>query len=157
MNDSEIDLEVLLDWLKQSNTLVFCIGNSGRKDDGLGWAFGEYLKQREWNRASIEFRYQLQVEDADLLTSFERVVFVDATKESTRNGYSCVRCVAAPANAFTSHVLLPATILQLAKDLYGKEPEAACLLITGSFWGLEIGLSDAAQENLRHLLESFTY
>ena len=41
MNATEIDIPTLKSWTQLKDTLIYCIGNSGRKDDGLAWAFGE--------------------------------------------------------------------------------------------------------------------
>ncbi len=62
-----------------SNVLVIAIGNCGRNDDGLGWKFADYLRERGTGNMDIEYRYQLQVEDALLVSGYDLVFFVDAS------------------------------------------------------------------------------
>ena len=54
-------------------TLLIGIGNSGRQDDGLGWAFLDAVCSQPDLKAQCEYRYQLQIEDAELVSRFERV------------------------------------------------------------------------------------
>ena len=61
-----------------SSALLVGIGNSGRQDDGLGWAFLDRIEQDALFDGRIEYRYQLQVEDAALVRDAARIVFVDA-------------------------------------------------------------------------------
>ena len=46
----------------KSNTLIIGIGNSGRRDDGLGWAFVNEIQSRMPDDFDYEWRYQLQVD-----------------------------------------------------------------------------------------------
>ncbi len=59
-------------------TLFVGIGNIGRADDGLGWAFIDYLALKSTNSYNLEYRYQLQVEDAELISNYHTVIFVDS-------------------------------------------------------------------------------
>ncbi|PSR08953.1 MAG: Ni/Fe hydrogenase, partial [Bacteroidetes bacterium] len=58
--------------------LLLGIGNSGRADDGLGWAFAEAFSDQA-DLFEVELRYQLQIEDALLISTYQRVVIVDAS------------------------------------------------------------------------------
>ena len=69
-----------------SNILIIGIGNSGRKDDGLGWLMLDFIKKKFFNIDCL-YRYQLQIEDAAILSHYPTVVFVDATRDNTENGF----------------------------------------------------------------------
>lgn len=136
-------------------TLIFCIGNNGRQDDGLAWAVAEALEQESAFAGHIHCRYHLQVEDAELLSKADRVVFVDAFKGALPDGFAWEKIGPSAEFEFTTHALSPAAVLYLSKVLYGKTPESAwCLLLEGEKWGFETGLSKRAQDHLNKALAS---
>ncbi len=104
------------------NRLLLAIGNSARQDDGLGWVFAERLEKEGGFDGEIQFRYQLQVEDAELISSYDEVYFVDASKEGNEQGYIIRTCEAALDTSFSSHAVSPNTILYLCNDLYNRHP-----------------------------------
>lgn len=138
------------------NRLLLAIGNSARQDDGLGWAFAERLEKEGGFDGEIQFRYQLQVEDAELISSYDEVYFVDTSKEGNEQGYIIRSCEAALDTSFSSHAVSPNTILYLCNDLYNRHPLAKLVVIEGEEWGLEIGLSASATKNLKRALEAFS-
>lgn len=135
--------------------LIIGIGNEGREDDGLGWRFIAALDERGFDEADLEYRYQLQVEDADLIAHYEEVLFVDADRSYHVNGFLITDVVPERANSYTSHALLPQTVLYLATTLYHRAPECRLLGITGESFDLKIGLTPAAEKNLAHAIEAF--
>ena len=136
-------------------TLLIAIGNSGRGDDGLGWVFADRVRQATGFRGPIEYRYQRQVEDAELVSRVSHVVFVDACAEGLPGGFEWRTCRPAPRFEFSTHELGPGTVLKLCRDLYGAEPGALLLAIEGRNWALGAGLSRHAQCNLKRALEAF--
>ena len=139
----------------KENVLIFGVGNTGRQDDGLGWLFLDYLERLNLN-FRIEYRYQLQIEDAELLSHYNTVLFIDATKEKTEKGYSFKECNASENYSFSTHALKPETILFLTNSIYKKFPKAFVLGIEGYTWELEIGLSKVAKQNLSCVTKVFT-
>jgi hydrogenase maturation protease len=133
---------------KEDKILVLGIGNIGRQDDGLGWLFLDYLQKAKFGNMDLEYRYQLQIEDAELLSNYKTVIFVDATKENTNNGFYYRTCVPSDNHSFSTHELCPETVLFLAINLYQHRPKAFILGIQGYVWNLEIGLSQKAKINL---------
>ena len=127
--------------------LIIGIGNSGRSDDGLGWLVLDYIKKNCLD-AALLYRYQLQIEDAELLSHYQTVIFVDATKEVTENGFFFKACH--PNNGFglTSHMLDPETILWLENQLYKTRPTTYILGIEGEKWKLSLEPSKVGLENL---------
>jgi hydrogenase maturation protease len=136
-------------------TLIFGIGNSGRGDDGLGWAFLDRVQELPGFNARVEYRYQLQVEDAALCRDAARVLFADAFKGDLPNGFAWASCQPSEDFEFTTHVLPPQAILHYCRDLYGKCPEAETLAITGARWDLQTGLSTQAAAHLEQALRDF--
>lgn len=136
-------------------TLVFGIGNSGRSDDGLGWAFLDRIQQEAGFDCPVEYRYQLQVEDAAQASKSERVIFVDSFNGELPGGFQWQRCEPSESFEFTTHVLPPRAVMHYCQDLYGKSPRADLLMIQGTLWDLRTGLSKGAQQNLEKALQFF--
>ena len=138
-----------------NETLLIGIGNSGRSDDGLGWAFLDRVQQETAFVGQVEFRYQLQVEDAALISDVDHVIFIDSYRGDLPNGFQLTRCEPSREFAFTTHVLPPGAVLFLCKDLYGRVPRADTLMIQGASWGLGIGMSPEAERHLENAYQSF--
>lgn len=136
-------------------TLLIGIGNGSRGDDALGWLFLNEIEEKDPGRFDMEYRYQLQVEDADLISQYERVLFVDASEEKLPDGFVIKKCEPANSYYFSSHLQSPETILYLSKSLYRQTPEAFVLPIKGYRWELGEPLSRDATENLKKALISF--
>ena len=140
-----------------SNTkiLIIGIGNSGRSDDGLGWAFLDRINDTLPDFFDIEYRYQLHIEDAELITKYNQVIFVDADKQLYKNGYHWKEGIPHSVQNFSSHALYPETVLYLAKEIYKKQISSYILGISGVNYQLNVGLSKKAQQNLLKALSFF--
>ena len=134
------------------DTLLFGIGNCGRRDDGLGWAFLDRIRHEPGFDSPVEYRYQLQVEDAALVARMRHVIFVDSYRGNLPGGFSWTSCAPSGSFEFTTHVLPPRGVMHYCKTLYGKAPRADILMIQGHAWGLANGMSPAAGENLENAL-----
>ena len=137
------------------DAMLIGIGNDGRQDDGLGWAFLDAVKGNGSFTGSLNYRFQLQIEDADAIRQASQVIFVDAFRGPLLNGFSWECCLPTPNFDYTSHQLHPSTVLHLCRQLYGVYPAANLLLISGSQWELEFGLSKEATSNLESALGHF--
>lgn len=131
-----------------SETLLVGIGNNCRGDDGLGWAFLDRVNQWGKFMGQTEYRYQLQVEDAELISQFETVVFVDACKNEPAGGFTWEACRNAAEPEFTTHLLKPEAVVELCSQLYGNRPRVFLLAIAGKTWDIQKGVSPTAQRNL---------
>jgi hydrogenase maturation protease len=136
-------------------TLLFGIGNSGRGDDGLGWAFLDRIEQGGHFPGQLEYRYQLQVEDAALASQADRVIFIDSYKGKLFRGFQWMPCQPSGEFEFTTHVLSPRAVLHYCQDLYSKAPPADLLMIQGTDWELKTGLSHEAAAHLESALRFF--
>ncbi len=135
--------------------LIVGIGNCGRTDDGLGWAFIDHIKENLPGNYSYVYKYQLQIEDAELLSHYSVVYFIDAHKQQWENGFVVIPCHPEANYSFSTHELAPETVLHLTKTIYNKSPESFVLGISGYCFELKIGLSIRAQNNLGRALNYF--
>ena len=134
--------------------IIIGIGNSGRQDDGLGWAFVDDITKKFPN-LEVDYKYQLQIEDAELISSYNTVFFIDATKENTIKGFSYTKCQVSEQYSFSTHALKPETILYLCNTVYNKKPDSYILGIEGYKWELKIGLTEKAKLNLKNAITFF--
>jgi len=134
--------------------LVMCYGNPGRRDDGLGAAFGEALETMALPAVQVDIDYQLTVEDAIAVSRHEVVIFADAAVAG-REPFSFKKLTAIPALSFSSHSLDPENILAMTRELFGCCPQGYALGIRGYEYN-EFGetLSPKAQQNLMLSLQS---
>ena len=140
---------------KLDNTLIIGIGNNTRQDDGLGWCFLDALAKNGFNEEKLLYRYQLMVEDADLISSYETVFFVDANKTTLNEGFSIERLYPSEEVAFSTHAVPPNQILNLCENIYHKKPKAYLIKIQGFEWNFKIGLTKKASENLKSAFKNF--
>ena len=139
---------------KSDKIIILGIGNNGRQDDGLGWMFLDFLEEQNSN-IDIEYRYQLQIEDADLISNYDTVIFVDATKEETEEGFYLKPCHPSEKYSFSTHALAPETVLYLSHKLYDHNPDASIFAIQGYDWELKMGLSEKGTLNLEKAKKYF--
>jgi hydrogenase maturation protease len=143
-----------LDYFDDPSSLIYGIGNIGRQDDGLGWAFIDRLETHQRHaHADLRRTYQLNLEDADLISGFARVLVVDATKDPAVASFALTRPEPKLDFSFTSHALSVPSILATAKQCFGQVPEVYLLAIRGYKWELQMGLTEPAQHNLSDSLE----
>ncbi len=143
-----------LDYFDDTSSLIYGIGNVGRQDDGLGWAFIDELEAQEHPaKSDLRRTYQLNLEDADLINGFTRVLFVDATKDPAVASFALTRPEPKLDFTFTSHALSIPSILATAKQCFGGVPEVHLLAIRGYAWELQMGLTESARHNLGEALK----
>jgi hydrogenase maturation protease len=129
--------------------LIYGIGNIGRQDDGLGWAFLDWLEaEKLCPAAELNWHYQLQLEDADLIHDKKRVLFVDASKNPALECYQLETVQPNMDSSFTSHALSISSVMAICKSCFEQVPEVHLLTIRGYEWALQQGLSPKARNNL---------
>ncbi|MDG5481591.1 hydrogenase maturation protease [Mycolicibacterium gadium] len=129
--------------------LIYGIGNVGRQDDGLGWAFVDWLQALGLCSSSeMQRGYQLLLEDAELISNKKRVLFVDATKEASVESFTLGRPTPRMDFTFTSHAISIPAIMATCQQCFQRLPEVYVLAIRGYEFGLAMGLTPAAQRNL---------
>lgn len=135
--------------------IIIGIGNTSRGDDGLGWQFLEELRARKFDGWELIERYQLNVEDAELIQEAETLVFVDSYNGKLERGYLLEECHARVDFEYTTHALNPCAVLALSENLYKAKPTTFVMKIQGFEWGLGKELSSRARTNLDKALDYF--
>jgi hydrogenase maturation protease len=127
--------------------LVIGFGNPGRMDDGLGPALAE--KVESWQKPSVVALadYQLNIEHAAEVAESDLVIFIDASTEATPP-FCFYRLEPANRQAFTTHAMVPETVLETCRKVYGKAPPAFILAVRGDRFELGEGLSSGAKQNM---------
>ncbi|MFL7812946.1 MAG: hydrogenase maturation protease [Anaerolineales bacterium] len=131
--------------------LVYGYGNPGRQDDGLGIALvaklEEWVEQQGLDGVAFESNYQLNIEDAEAISSKDLVIFADASEEEIDD--FCFSEVDGRGKlAFTTHAASPGYILKLCQELFEKNPRVLLLHIKGYEWDFKEGISARAKGNL---------
>ncbi len=130
--------------------LVIGYGNSLRSDDGIGWhAAARLAGDARLGGAVVLQRHQLTPELALDVSGASLVVFVDACP-ADEAGAIAVRRLDPPAAAGSawSHHLEPASLLALARDLYGASPEAFVVSVGTATLDVGDGLSPPLERAL---------
>lgn len=130
---------------KEMKTLVIGYGNCSRCDDGVGWFVVERLQQAQL--ADVEFltAHQLEVDQAEVITRFDSVIFVDASvPQSPRPITETVVQPRFQSHA-VAHYLTPEDLVSLSDTLYGHVPRAFLFSIRGLDFGFGDGLSAATE------------
>jgi hydrogenase maturation protease len=140
---------VRLEEFDEDVCLIYGIGNVGRQDDGLGWAFVDWLEaQGRCPNAQLQRNYQLLLEDAELISTKQRVLFIDATKDQEVTSFTLARAAPKMDFSFTSHAISIPAIMATCQQCFEHLPEVHVLAIRGFEFELEMGLTPAAQRNL---------
>lgn len=138
-----------LESFNDASCLIYGIGNVGRQDDGLGWAFVDWLEaQGHCPNADIQRNYQLLLEDAELISTKRRVLFIDATKDAAVTSFSLERAAPKMDFTFTSHAISIPAIMATCQQCFQHLPEVHVLGIRGFEFELAMGLTPGAQRNL---------
>jgi len=114
--------------------LVLACGNPLRSDDGAGWRVAEALRDGAVDSAvSVHAVQQFTPELAEEISQAEMVIFVDSAADEDAGAVAVSTVAEAPAStARFTHSLTPATLLSLARRLFGAAPEKALLVTVGA-------------------------
>lgn len=137
-----------------AKALIIGYGNPLRGDDGLGWHAARLLAGTASARdAEVLTCHQLTPELAQQISEAQTVVFVDAASEGPpgRLGWRRVEPQAGPAS-FTHH-LNPESLLVMAKELYGRCPQAFVVSVVGESFACSEELSPTVHGALPALVE----
>ena len=145
---------------KKKRVLVYGYGNPGRQDDALGnemvVKIQEWIEKNQLKCMTTDSNYQLNIEDAEKISQWEIVVFVDASQEGIHEyKYSKLEPQEDQVE-FTMHAVSPSYVLHLCQKLFNKQPEAYILGIKGYEWELKEGLTDNAKLNLEQAFQFLT-
>ena len=115
--------------------LIIACGNPLRCDDGLAWRAADELEEK-FSGGNVEIlrTHQLTPELAETVSRSEALVFLDAASAGVGGQPGEVRCaqVGLPEGPVRfSHQLSPASLMALARQLYGAPPRAFSVTLTG--------------------------
>jgi hydrogenase maturation protease len=136
-------------------TLVIGYGNDSRRDDGVGRYVIEQLAKHDLPDVELQTAHQLEVELAETLTHFDRVIFVDAAIPEAPALIQ--RSVVTPTfqSHAVAHYLTPPDVLSLSETLYGHVPQAVMFSIRGRDFNFGAELSpeveDAGQQVVQQI------
>jgi hydrogenase maturation protease len=135
--------------------LIYGYGNPGREDDGLGIELVKRLepwsKQAEIRDLVFDSNYQLNIEDAEVISDKDLVIFADASTEDIQD-FLLTEVTGESDVSFTTHAASPGYIVKLCQDLFVKCPKVFLLHIKGYQWEFKEGLSGKAENNLQKAL-----
>ena len=130
--------------------LVYGYGNPGRTDDALGILFSQELEKKNYPGLLFDNNYQLNAEDALLISEYDAVIFADASHKPDSFCFS--RLQPSLEIGFTTHAMHPGSVLALCHQLYDKHPQTFLMEIRGYEWDMAEKISDKARENLNGAL-----
>ena len=133
--------------------LIIGIGNIGRQDDGLAWALLDRLKRLTDINTTLHYAYQLNIEHAEKIAQYQKVIFIDASHNELSKGFLWSDCEEKSNYEFTSHSLEPNVIFTLSNELYHSENEVNILQIQGYDWELKEGITTKAKLNLERAFD----
>jgi hydrogenase maturation protease len=137
--------------------LVIGFGNVYRRDDGVGFAVLNALRERLGrtplgteddgyddlgHEIDTLLLHQLVPELADTISPYDLVVFVDAHVGAIPDLVHQEELAACYRPATVSHTLHPCTLLAMARDIYDRHPRGVLLSILGHDFDFGQGLSD---------------
>ncbi len=142
---------------KDPRILIYGYGNPGRQDDGLGpelvSRLENWLKDNGIKCVTTDSNYQLNIEDASVISDKDLVIFVDATLNDIQS-YQLNRLEPSAKVEFTMHAVSPAFVLDLCQSLYNRIPESYLLQIRGYEWKF---LEKMTPEAINNLEQAFAF
>jgi hydrogenase maturation protease len=138
-----------------AQVLIIGYGNPLRGDDGFGWQAAQQCTAVPMPPlVKVMACHQLTPELAEPISQADLVIFLDANAQGPPGRLSCLAVVAqASASGIFSHHLTPQTWLACAQALYGGNPAAVVLSISGAYFGYGERLSPAVNAALPGVLQ----
>lgn len=139
--------------MKATKIIVYGYGNPGRQDDGLGVALAEniekWVKENNLENIFTDSNYQLNIEDAEIISNYDIVIFADASTEPDVKDIAFTEVETSDASIeFTMHAVSPAFVVDLCNKIYHRKPKTFLLHIKGYEWELSEGITDKGTQNL---------
>jgi len=137
--------------------LIIGYGNPMRSDDGIGWCVAERLSaelasQSGASEIAVLQVHQLTPELAEKISQAELVIFVDAIPGEFPGEWTCWEVRPDAENAAFTHSASPASLLALARTLYGAAPKAYFFAMCGESFDHGDRLSSAIEAGLPGLI-----
>jgi hydrogenase maturation protease len=133
--------------------LVLGYGNTLRRDDGVGPKAAEAIAALNLPGVLALSLPLLTPEIADPISKSKTVVFVDAAVDAPRE-VQLRKVVPAESSQIMAHAANPATLLAVARDLFGHSPDAWLLTIPIADVGIGETFSPLAQSGLTTAIDT---
>jgi len=135
--------------------LIIAYGNPLRGDDGVAWRAAELLSQAGLPPGvEILTCHQLTPELAPAVSEAAGVLFVDAARSGPPGEVMTAAIEPQAQPSSFTHEFFPASILQLARELYGRAPQAFAVSLCGRCFDHGEDLSPEASAGLPGLVEA---
>jgi len=135
--------------------LVIGYGNVLRTDDGVGWHVAERLAgDPRLSGSTVLARHQLTPELALDISQASFVVLVDAGQGQPAGTFDVVPVQRTGGGAGSSHHLDPATLLDLAAELFGPPPRVVAVRVGVESLAVGDRLSPVVEAALPGLVEA---
>ena len=134
-------------------TLVLGIGNSLRRDDGIGPAVVRALQQRQLPNAQLLVVHQLTPELAEDMAAADQVVFVDAALGTPSLRMAPVEPAASAAQPLV-HFADPASLVAFTQQQFGHAPRAWVVGVPAYDLGYGEGFSTETQAQMNAAIEA---
>lgn len=142
----------------EKKILIYGLGNPDRQDDALGIEFindiDSFIKENQLPDLETDQSYQLNIEDAEKIAGFDKVFFVDASKERIES-FRISQVKPLINSNFSTHSFSSSHIFYLCQVIFKKEPLIQLIEIKGYNWELGKEMSSKAKKNLETSLEYF--
>lgn len=142
-------------------TLIYAFGNPGRQDDALGNelvdAIQLWISSQKIDQVECDSNYQLNIEDAEQISHYDKVIFVDASMAAIED-ISFERVQPSDAKVeFSMHAVSPAYVVDLCAKMYTHCPESYLLQIKGYEWDFLEPMTEMARKNLKKATSLLKY
>jgi hydrogenase maturation protease len=124
----------------EAELLVIGYGNSLRSDDGVGPRVAEAVEALKLPGVRTLDCQLLSPEYADPIARARRVIFVDAAVDQM-DGVKFRKLAPGDTSQLMAHAADPRTMLALARDVFGRTPEAWWLTIPAIHMGFSTDFS----------------
>jgi hydrogenase maturation protease len=131
--------------------LVIGYGNTLRRDDGVGPRAADAVAALNLFGVQVLSCPLLTPELAEPISRVRMVVFVDAAVDAPRD-VQLRKLQPAASSQIMAHAADPATMLALARDVFGHSPEAWLLTIPVQDLAIGDELSEFARRNLQEAI-----
>jgi len=139
--------------LNTKKILIYGYGNPGRQDDGIGACFinkvNKWIKDEHLCDIITDCNYQLNIEDAALISEFHTVIFVDASIVEDIENFKMIEIQPVHETVeFSMHAVSPAYVLDLCRKIYNIYPKTFVLHIKGYEFEFVETISEKAMQNI---------
>jgi hydrogenase maturation protease len=126
--------------------VVIGYGNPGRGDDEAGPLLADKVEEWGLPGVTVVSDYQLNIEHAADLAESDLAIFIDASVDCPEP-WELRKLAPENRNDFTTHAMLPETVLETCVQVYGKQTPSYVLAVRGD--NFDLGAPQSAEFSRR--------